>query len=277
MTESAAVPYVWRIVMEREIYLSRLSDKEELYHDTAVSLGIENTESFTADELRAFLSGIAEPCKFRIYISDEQLQNDTIDEITDIFRTSENLSEHISTEFITDEFLNIINAEGRITSQSKPRTLVHRDGDLHPTVHVWVIKRRDMGVFVLLQKRSAQKDTHPDCYDVSAAGHVSQGGEFREAAVRELGEELGLFIAPEKLTFIGMKENTCTDDANDNELCAVYLYQENVKIEQLKLQESEVSEVCWAEIDELLSVMDRNDFSHCIFAEELQMIKKDVF
>ena len=58
---------------------------------------------------------------------------------------------------------------------------------------------------------------------------------------------------------------------------AVYICRENIDIEDLVLQSSEVSEVCWAEIDELLSVMKYEDIPNCISLEELDMIKKAVF
>ena len=141
-----------------------------------------------------------------------------------------------------------------------------------------MIKRRDMGVFVLLQKRAHEKDINPDCYDVSAAGHVSQGDEFRYTALKEVHEELGLDMDRSKLEFIGLKKAEYNKgDIHDNELVAVYICRENINIEDLVLQSSEVSEVCWAEIDELLSVMKYEDIPNCISLEELDMIKKAVF
>ncbi len=60
-------------------------------------------------------------------------------------------------------------------------------------------------------------------------------------------------------------------------MSAVYLYHDDVKIENLTLQASEVSEVCWVEIDELLSVMKHGSVNHCINIDELYKIKKMVF
>lgn len=45
---------------------------------------------------------------------------------------------------------------------------------------------------LLLQKRSAQKDIYPGCWDHSAAGHVDAGEDYETAAYRELEEELGI-------------------------------------------------------------------------------------
>ena len=59
-------------------------------------------------------------------------------------------------------------------------------------------------------------------------------------------------------------------------MSAIYLCRENIDTDKLTLQSSEVSEVGWAEIDELLSVMKYNDFPNCISLDELAMIKKAV-
>jgi len=259
-----------------EIFLSRLAAEDKLYDELAQKLGTTDiTDKF---RLAGAVAEKGSPASYKIYISDEELPNAAIDEIKSVFTEAAEEDRGINVEFISDEFLNLIDDRARITAASKPRTLVHRDGDLHPTVHIWMIKRRDMGVFVLLQKRAHEKEINPDCYDVSAAGHVSQGDEFRYTALKEVHEELGLDIGRSKLEFIGLKKAEYSkDDIHDNELVAVYICRENIDIEDLVLQSSEVSEVCWAEIDELLSVMKYEDIPNCISLEELDMIKKAVF
>lgn len=54
---------------------------------------------------------------------------------------------------------------------------------------------------ILLQHRSPTKDTFPNCWDNSSAGHVDAGEDYDTAAYRELEEELG--ITGVKLTEIG--------------------------------------------------------------------------
>uniref|UniRef100_A0A7S2EU43 Nudix hydrolase domain-containing protein n=1 Tax=Ditylum brightwellii TaxID=49249 RepID=A0A7S2EU43_9STRA len=74
--------------------------------------------------------------------------------------------------------------------QSKSRNLVHKDGDWHRSVHIWVVEQDNK--HLLLQRRSPGKDTFPNCLDVSCAGHVTSGDDVDETAVRELEEELGM-------------------------------------------------------------------------------------
>lgn len=59
------------------------------------------------------------------------------------------------------ELLDLRKEDGSRKGETKERELVHRDGDLHGTSHVWLVRyRADRGsADVLLQKRSAHKDS----------------------------------------------------------------------------------------------------------------------
>ena len=78
----------------------------------------------------------------------------------------------------------------------KPRGEVHRDGDWHRSVHVWIAGG---GGQLLCQLRAPDKDTQPGRWDVSCAGHITAGDESLETAARELEEELGLGVGAEEL------------------------------------------------------------------------------
>lgn len=259
-----------------EIYLSRIASAEELYKETAEKLG--DSSIVDRETLIRSVERMKSPAEYRLYISDEDISNYTVDEIAESFRSCTEGKKDASAKIIIDEFLNLLDENERLTQRSKPRSLVHRDGDLHAVVHIWIIKRKDMGIYVLLQKRSDKKLINPGCYDVSAAGHITQGGEPRKSAVREAYEELGLMIPGEKLTLVGIHRNSCcSGDIKDNELSIVYICTDTVDSDSLILCEDEVSEVCWAEIDEMLSVIKNGEFLNCISLDELAMIKKAVF
>lgn len=259
-----------------EIYLNKLALSEELYKETAEKL--DDGRITDKENLIRAVEKIDKPAQYKLYISDEDITNESVEEIAEIFRNCAGQNSNISVEIIVDEFLDLLDDDLRLTQKSKPRSLVHRDGDLHTVVHVWIIKRKDMGIYVLLQKRSDSKQINPGCYDVSAAGHITQGDEPRKTAVREAFEELGLTISGAKLTHVGTHRNSyCCGDIHDNELSAVYIYTDSVDADSLNLCRDEVAEVCWAEIDEMLSVIKNGEFLNCISLEELAMIKKAVF
>jgi isopentenyldiphosphate isomerase len=101
---------------------------------------------------------------------------------------------------------------------------------------------------LLIQRRCALKESFPDKWDVSSAGHISFGQTSREAAVRELEEELGIHTTQDKLQFLFrfpmhavLKNGTYID----NELIDVYLLEyedDELDTKDLVLQESEVSD-----------------------------------
>ncbi|MBC8171514.1 MAG: NUDIX domain-containing protein, partial [Anaerolineae bacterium] len=108
----------------------------------------------------------------------------------------------------------------------KPRSQVHRDGDWHRSFHCWVIYRDAAGKdWILLQKRATDKDTYPDLFDISCAGHYSAGENLATTALRELDEELGLKIAFEDLIHIGLRIATKkpSPDMIDREISDVFL------------------------------------------------------
>ena len=156
--------------------------------------------------------------------------------------------------------------------------MAHREGSLHGTVHMWIVRENEeSGYDVLLQKRSACKDSNPGCYDISSAGHIMAGDEPLPAAVREMEEELGLTVKAEDLTFIGVHHGAFEAEFygkmfRDNELSSVYLYTEPVEIKDLTLQESEVEEVIWMDYEECRKQVESGELANCIYLDEFRMV-----
>lgn len=254
-----------------EIYLNQLADEKSIYAELSHKTG---TEIPDRESLEEYLENVSDDVRFMLYVSDEDMDSDVVADVSVAF----DMKCKNEYDIIVEEFLNLIDEDGHILPESKPRTLVHRDGDLHPAVHTWIIMEKDMGVYVLLQKRSAEKAIHPECYDVSSAGHVPQGEEFRISAVREAAEELGVKLSEGDLQFLSLHKSSYNDGAiHDNEIRAVYLCTKKIDMDNLVLQTSEVSDVVWAEVDELLASKDNDNFKNCIDYDELFMIKKAVF
>lgn len=155
------------------------------------------------------------------------------------------------------EYLDICDENGMPTGETVARDIAHRDGILHRTAHVWVVREKDGKHQILLQKRSMEKESFPGLYDTSSAGHIPAGDEPLPSALRELQEELGITAEPDQLSYAGsfrvQYEKTFHGKPfHDNEFCRVYVYREPVDAESLKLQESEVESVRWFGLDEVL-------------------------
>src|SRR5580693_301202 len=92
---------------------------------------------------------------------------------------------------MAEEFFDVVNERDEPVGRAARRE-VHVRGWLHRAVHVLV---DDGAGKVFLQKRSMKKDLSPGLWDSSCSGHVDAGEDYDTAAVRELGEELGLQVA----------------------------------------------------------------------------------
>lgn len=177
------------------------------------------------------------------------------------------------------EFLDIVNENGEPTGMQKERSLVHRDGDLHRTSHVWLVRQRQGRTELLLQKRCPDKDSYPECYDISSAGHIPAGDGFLESAVRELKEELGLDALPFELVYCGTRRICWSDEFHgrpflDNQVSNVYLLFRDIEAASVRFQESEISEVKWLPMEEVMRRVSSDTMKHCISMEELHMLQR---
>jgi isopentenyldiphosphate isomerase len=99
------------------------------------------------------------------------------------------------------EYIDVLTEEGKPIGQSVPRSEVHAKGLWHQAVHVWIINSKGE---ILIQKRSAIKESSPGLWDISAAGHMSAGESVLEAVHKEISEELGIKISSDDLIEIGV-------------------------------------------------------------------------
>lgn len=177
------------------------------------------------------------------------------------------------------ELLDVLDETGQKNGQTRERSLVHAYGTWHATSHVWIIqKRADGGMNVLLQKRSSNKDSFPGCWDISSAGHIPAGSDFRESAVRELKEELGLTVQPEKLRlldYIRLEKDLqfYGKPFLDRQISAVFVYEWDGEPDELKLQESEIEAVRFEDYDKCMEELQRGNKEYCIFQQEFAMLK----
>jgi len=89
-----------------------------------------------------------------------------------------------------NEIFDIVDERDVVIGQA-PRGQVHAEGLRHRAVHILVWNSRGQ---LFLQKRSMNKDQMPGVWTTSASGHVDSGEDYITAAVREIGEELGVHL-----------------------------------------------------------------------------------
>jgi len=171
------------------------------------------------------------------------------------------------------------------------RNVAHRTGNLHATVHMWVVRSAEENFSerpesekdweILVQKRSRTKDSNPGCYDISSAGHISAGQIPLDAAVRELEEELGIRVQADVLQPCGYTLRKAVKPFYDQfwtdyQKSYVFIYDEKVDETGLRLQEEEVEEVRWLRLSEIIKKVEATDgtFPHCFNLKELYRIRE---
>lgn len=176
------------------------------------------------------------------------------------------------------EYLDVVDEQGNPTGESVSRAKAHEEGIRHRTAHVWIVRKSPSGYQILMQKRSRCKESFPGLYDTSSAGHIPAGTEPVPSALRELEEELGIRATAADLRYAGTfriryERVFHRDLYKDNEVTSVYVYTGPVDIEKLVLQQSEVEEVRWFDLEGVWKEIEVSRERFCAPAEGLKILR----
>ncbi len=143
-----------------------------------------------------------------------------------------------------DELVDVRDGEtGERTSEVVWKSEAHRRGLWHRCFHCWVFGAGAGSPYLLMQRRSATKDTWPGYLDVTAAGHLAAGEEPLDG-LREVEEELGLRVDPGRLTPLGTRRaEQRIPGGLDREFHDVFLICDDTPPGDLRLQREEVETV----------------------------------
>ena len=177
------------------------------------------------------------------------------------------------------ELIDIVDENGIPTGETIDRTVAHRTGVRHRTTHIWIVRKQEGRVQILLQKRAKYKDSFPGCYDISSAGHIPAGVGFIESGLRELQEELSITISEEELIECGLH---CTFAENefhgipylDNQVAKVFLLWKDKEAEDMILQAEEIESVMWMDFEACKEVVKNHTIPTCIDIAELELLEK---
>ena len=175
------------------------------------------------------------------------------------------------------EYLDVVDENGKPTGETVERSVAHREGFPHRTSHLWLVRKRDGRIQVLLQKRAMTK-SFPGCYDISSAGHIPAGQHYYPSAIRELKEELGLTAKESELIPCGDMKIVWDDvffgiPYHDRQYTKVLLLWADVEEDQLTLQKEEVDGVLWIDLQECMDRVAAGTIQNCISPEELKLVQ----
>lgn len=149
-----------------------------------------------------------------------------------------------------DEIIDILDENGNLTGKTISKDEAHSKGIWHRSIHILIVNKDKTKT--LFQKRCDQKKLYPNTWDIAVGGHISHGEAPLEAAKRELKEELGLDNNNYLLNELEIiKENLTIDNINSNEFIYTYIIFSDIDINEIILQQEEVSEVKWINKEEM--------------------------
>ena len=123
------------------------------------------------------------------------------------------------------ELFDVLSADGVSLGYAKKRAEVHRDGDWHGSIHVWVYGLDREGPYLAFQRRGKFKDTLPLKLDATVGGHL-RSGETIEETLREVQEEVGRPVTLADLLPVGVRVAVSEDTPGviDREIQHVFLW-----------------------------------------------------
>lgn len=148
------------------------------------------------------------------------------------------------------ELWDVYDADRQLTGKTMVRGEPFEEGAYHLVVHVCVFNSEGK---MLIQQRQPFKQGWSGMWDVTCGGSAVKGESSRDAAHRELLEEVGIDI-----DFSNVRPHlTVNFDRGFND---IYIVEKDIEISTLELQYEEVKAVKWASCEEIFSMMDDGVF-----------------
>ena len=162
-----------------------------------------------------------------------------------------------------EELIDVLDENGVKTGKIVTRSEVHKKGLWHRSIVVAIVNENNQ---ILMQQRSYKKEKNAGMWDISVAGHISSGQDSLAAASREINEEVAINlgfnvdIKEFRYMFSFRKEQFIKEDFIERQFYDFFILRKNgLKIENIKVQESEVEQVKFVNISELNQMIENNE------------------
>ncbi len=154
-----------------------------------------------------------------------------------------------------DELFDVVDADGNSTGRTKRRADIHRDGDWHRALHVWIFGLRDGEPFVLFQRRGRFKDTAAGRLDPTVGGHYG-AGETIDDVWREVEEEIGVPAIAAEMRFAGVRIRSSEREAGiiDREIQDVFLWRRDDPLDEYRPNVAELDGLVEIAVADVIAV-----------------------
>ena len=162
-----------------------------------------------------------------------------------------------------DEIVEILTEDGKKIGKRIDKSIAHKEGLCHGISVIALINKDGK---LLIQKRSLNKKTEPNKWDLSGAGHINIDETPEQAGVRELFEETGIKVKTEELKLIDTYLNKVKLDNNTfiNHFTYLFLVQKDININNIKMQKSEVSDAVFIDKKKYIELFNNKEMVEAI-------------
>lgn len=157
----------------------------------------------------------------------------------------------------SEEILEIVDENNNPIGAFESRFKVHRSDPIpwHRVTSIWIVNKDGK---ILCQKQSPNKTESKNVLDKwfpFFGGHVTKGTAFLDNAKKELEEEAGLKVADKDLKYIETRKS----HSQHKHFIITYVLFWNGKLEDIKFNDGEISEVKWMGFDEIKKMIESDN------------------
>lgn len=151
---------------------------------------------------------------------------------------------------MNQELLDIVDDNDNVVGFA-PREDIYNNSHMHRIVHILIFNSSGK---MLLQKRSKTKSFAPLHWSTAVGGHVQSGEGYKEAALREFEEELGVKVEVEFLY-----KDIYSDNRGLKKFIAVY---KTIYDGEFMINKEEVESVAYFSLDQIREMIAKDEKFH---------------
>lgn len=147
------------------------------------------------------------------------------------------------------EIVDIYDGKKNKTGKTVERSSTPQEGEYRLSIHIWITNSNGE---LLIQRRSPNKKKFPNMWN-ETGGAATAGDTSEMTCAREFEEELGVKPNMDKAELIGSIRRK-------HDYVDVWHIEQDIDLNDVKMQEEEVSEVKYVTIDELNKIIESGEF-----------------
>lgn len=154
------------------------------------------------------------------------------------------------------ELWDLYDKNGHKTGEKHVRGEELPDDKYHLVVHVWIKNHKNQ---YLISQRAANRYSNPLKWEC-AGGSVLWGESSLDGALREVKEEVGIDLDPQKGKIVYSKVRHIVNGEKFNDIMDVWLFEYDGKADLSQATTDEVAQIKWMTKEEIQKLFDKGDF-----------------